>query len=71
MSVEIDDPRESPRRMLDLSYHDVPWHERESHTMDPTTAAKVAGNEIAKGDVLGCARIAGIQAAKRGPLTPS
>jgi cyclic pyranopterin phosphate synthase len=33
--------------------------------MKAATATKVAANEIAKGDVLGCARIAGIQAAKR------
>jgi cyclic pyranopterin phosphate synthase len=33
--------------------------------MEAGTAAKVAGDAIAKGDVLGCARIAGIQAAKR------
>lgn len=33
--------------------------------MAAATAAKIESNEIAKGDVLGCARIAGIQAAKR------
>jgi cyclic pyranopterin phosphate synthase len=33
--------------------------------MASTTASRVAANEISKGDVLGCARIAGIQAAKR------
>src|SRR5580704_3977784 len=33
--------------------------------MLPETTAKVASNAIAKGDVLGAARIAGIQAAKR------
>lgn len=33
--------------------------------MTEATASRVAGNAIAKGDVLGCARIAGIQAAKR------
>ena len=33
--------------------------------MDPATTAKVASNAITKGDVLGAARIAGIQAAKR------
>ena len=33
--------------------------------MDPETTAKVASNAINKGDVLGAARIAGIQAAKR------
>jgi cyclic pyranopterin phosphate synthase len=33
--------------------------------MEPETTAKVASNAITKGDVLGTARIAGIQAAKR------
>ena len=33
--------------------------------MSPDTTAKVASNAISKGDVLGSARIAGIQAAKR------
>ncbi|HZU72879.1 MAG TPA: cyclic pyranopterin monophosphate synthase MoaC [Acidimicrobiales bacterium] len=33
--------------------------------MHPDTTAKVASNAITKGDVLGAARIAGIQAAKR------
>ena len=33
--------------------------------MQPETTAKVASNAMAKGDVLGAARIAGIQAAKR------
>lgn len=33
--------------------------------MAAETASRVVANEIAKGDVLGCARIAGIQAAKR------
>jgi len=33
--------------------------------MEEATASKVESNAIAKGDVLGCARIAGIQAAKR------
>lgn len=35
--------------------------------MKPETTAKVASNAITKGDVLGTARIAGIQAAKRTP----
>jgi cyclic pyranopterin phosphate synthase len=40
--------------------------------MDPLTALRVARSEIAKGDVLGCARIAGIQASKRAAeLIPS
>ena len=39
--------------------------------MDPTTAARVAAGDAPKGDVLGTARIAGIQAAKRtGELIP-
>jgi len=33
--------------------------------MEPATVAKIASNGIVKGDVLGCARIAGIQASKR------
>jgi cyclic pyranopterin monophosphate synthase len=33
--------------------------------MTPETTSKVASNAISKGDVLGAARIAGIQAAKR------
>jgi len=40
--------------------------------MSPATATSVARSEIAKGDVLGCARIAGIQASKRtAELIPS
>jgi cyclic pyranopterin phosphate synthase len=35
--------------------------------MLPETTAKIASNAINKGDVLGAARIAGIQAAKRTP----
>ena len=35
--------------------------------MQPETTSKVASNAMAKGDVLGAARIAGIQAAKRTP----
>jgi cyclic pyranopterin phosphate synthase len=39
--------------------------------MDPATAARVATDDAPKGDVLGTARIAGIQAAKRtGELIP-
>ncbi len=34
-------------------------------TMAPETSAKIAGQELAKGDVLGVARIAAIQGAKR------
>jgi cyclic pyranopterin monophosphate synthase len=40
--------------------------------MNPATALRVARSEVAKGDVLGCARIAGIQASKRAAeLIPS
>ena len=40
--------------------------------MSRSTAVRVKANEIDKGDVLGCARIAGIQAAKRATdLIPS
>jgi cyclic pyranopterin phosphate synthase len=35
--------------------------------MQPDTTSKVASNAMSKGDVLGAARIAGIQAAKRTP----
>ncbi len=35
--------------------------------MEPETTAKVATNAVTKGDVLGVARVAGIQAAKRTP----
>lgn len=35
--------------------------------MQPDTTARVASNAVTKGDVLGAARIAGIQAAKRTP----
>ena len=35
--------------------------------MQPETTSKVASNAITKGDVLGAARIAGIQSAKRTP----
>src|SRR5438034_9421306 len=35
--------------------------------MKPETSAMVASNAVSKGDVLGVARVAGIQAAKRTP----
>jgi cyclic pyranopterin phosphate synthase len=35
--------------------------------MEPDTTSKVANNALTKGDVLGVARVAGIQAAKRTP----
>ncbi len=37
--------------------------------MLPETTVKIASNAINKGDVLGAARIAGIQAAKRTPTS--
>lgn len=55
-------------RMVDVTPKD-PTHRRALARcrvfMDPDTTAKVASNAISKGDVLGSARIAGIQAAKR------
>lgn len=54
--------------MLDVSPNE-PTHRRAlarcKVSMLPETTAKVASNAITKGDVLGAARIAGIQAAKR------
>lgn len=55
-------------RMVDVTPKD-PTHRRALARcrvfMSPDTTAKVASNAISKGDVLGAARIAGIQAAKR------
>lgn len=55
-------------RMVDVTPKD-PTHRRAIARcrvfMAPETTAKVANNAITKGDVLGAARIAGIQAAKR------
>jgi len=55
-------------RMVDVTPKD-PTHRRALARcrvfMEPETTAKVASNAISKGDVLGAARIAGIQAAKR------
>lgn len=55
-------------RMIDVTPKD-PTHRRAvarcAVSMSPETTAKVASNAITKGDVLGAARIAGIQAAKR------
>ncbi|MDA8197207.1 MAG: cyclic pyranopterin monophosphate synthase MoaC [Actinomycetota bacterium] len=55
-------------RMVDVTPKE-PTHRRAVArcrvTMKPETTAKVATNAINKGDVLGAARIAGIQAAKR------
>ncbi|MGH9067575.1 MAG: cyclic pyranopterin monophosphate synthase MoaC [Acidimicrobiales bacterium] len=55
-------------RMVDVTPKE-PTHRRAlarcKVTMLPETTSKVASNAISKGDVLGAARIAGIQAAKR------
>ncbi len=55
-------------RMVDVTPKE-PSHRRAlarcKVTMQPETTGKVASNAITKGDVLGAARIAGIQAAKR------
>lgn len=55
-------------RMVDVTPKE-PTHRRAlarcKVMMKPETTAKVANNAINKGDVLGAARIAGIQAAKR------
>jgi cyclic pyranopterin phosphate synthase len=61
-------------RMVDVA--DKPVSDRRavaraSVTMSPATAAAVAAGDAPKGDVLGTARIAGIQASKRtGELIP-
>lgn len=61
-------------RMVDVSAKDVTARRavaRALVVMDPATAAAVAVGDAPKGDVLGTARIAGIQAAKRtGELIP-
>jgi cyclic pyranopterin monophosphate synthase len=67
-------PGESPREAVVAS--ELPTHQsataRASVAMNPATARSVARSEVAKGDVLGCARIAGIQASKRAAeLIPS
>jgi cyclic pyranopterin monophosphate synthase len=55
-------------RMVDVTPKE-PTHRRAlarcKVTMQPDTTSKVASNAMTKGDVLGAARIAGIQAAKR------
>ncbi len=55
-------------RMIDVTPKE-PTHRRAmarcTVSMSPETTGKVANNAITKGDVLGAARIAGIQAAKR------
>jgi cyclic pyranopterin phosphate synthase len=65
---------EGSARMVDVG--DKPVTERRAVAravvrMSPATAAAVAAGDASKGDVLGIARIAGIQAAKRtGELIP-
>src|SRR5213079_1497891 len=55
-------------RMVDVTPKE-PSHRRAlarcKVTMQPDTTSRVASNAMTKGDVLGAARIAGIQAAKR------
>jgi cyclic pyranopterin phosphate synthase len=57
-------------RMVDVTPKD-PSHRRAVARckvyMEPDTTSKVANNALTKGDVLGVARVAGIQAAKRTP----
>jgi cyclic pyranopterin phosphate synthase len=70
--THLDD--EGSARMVDVG--DKPASERRAVAravvrMSPATAAAVAAGDAPKGDVLGTARIAGIQAAKRtGELIP-
>src|SRR5580700_5974212 len=55
-------------RMVDVTPKDATHRRAVSRCrvfMQPATTSKVASNAITKGDVLGAARIAGIQAAKR------
>ena len=55
-------------RMVDVSAKPVQLREavaRGSISLNPETLALIAANQIAKGDVLNTARLAGIQAAKR------
>jgi cyclic pyranopterin phosphate synthase len=57
-------------RMVDVSGKQ-PSARRALVRMSPATAARVAAGDAPKGDVLGVARIAGVQAAKRtGELIP-
>jgi cyclic pyranopterin monophosphate synthase len=59
--VDVGDKPPSPRRAV----------ARAIVRMSPQTAARVAAGDAPKGDVLGVARIAGVQAAKRtGELIP-
>src|SRR6478736_1843032 len=61
-------------RMVDVGAKDVTARRavaRAEVRMSPETAARVARGDAPKGDVLGVARIAGVQAAKRtGELIP-
>ena len=55
-------------RMVDVAGKDVTDRHAVARAlvrMSPTTAAAVAAGDAPKGDVLGTARLAGIQAAKR------
>ena len=57
-----------PARMGDVAPRDATHRRARARckvAMLPETTAKVATNAITKGDVLGAARVAGIQAAKR------
>jgi cyclic pyranopterin phosphate synthase len=57
-----------PARMADVAPRDATHRRAQARckvSMASETTAKVATNAITKGDVLGAARVAGIQAAKR------
>src|SRR2546430_14417106 len=57
-------------RMVDVTPKEPPHRRAIARCkvfMQPETTAKVASNAVTKGDVLGVARVAGIQAAKRTP----
>jgi cyclic pyranopterin phosphate synthase len=57
-------------RMVDVSEKDVTRREataRATVDMQPETAALIASGEVAKGDVLAVAQVAGVMAAKRTP----
>ena len=70
--THLDD--EGNARMVDVGAKDVTDRRAVARAvvrMEPQTAAAVAAGDAPKGDVLGVARIAGIQAAKRtGELIP-
>jgi cyclic pyranopterin phosphate synthase len=57
-------------RMVDVAGKEVTPRRAVAHarvTMQAATASRLAAGDVAKGDVLGTARVAGIQAAKRTP----